>query len=326
MDEQIQKYYDGKLTTEERLSLLRKAQSDETLKAAFIRHQQLRALLGFAPQPDDLQQAHIGYNKLTHDNKKRCLRKLIFKTLRYAAAIACLIVGTWMFADAYFSKEKHVTAHTNTLYVPAGQRVSLTLQDGTLVWLNAQSTLTYPTSFSEKERRVVIEGEAFFEVAKDARKPFIVTSGGIDMKVLGTTFNVYNYPHEKISRVSLMEGSLQVSMRGRNASKSIILKPNEEVTIRNDCMKISTISNRDYFLWKDGIYSFESETLENIMKSLELYYDIAIEIKDPTMLQWRYTVKFRQRDGLPEILRLMQRIHKFGMVMDEENNQITINK
>ncbi|MDR0835946.1 MAG: FecR domain-containing protein [Tannerella sp.] len=327
MDEEIRKYYEGELTTGERLDLLRKAQSDKSLKTAFIRHQHLRALLGLAPRPDDLPRARSSYNQFMLDNKKTVLRQFALKTLRYAAVIVCLIVGTWMAADTYFLQKKDVSALSllNTLHVPAGQRVSLTLQDGTVVWLNAQTTLTYPTSFSGNERRVAIEGEAFFEVAKDAKKPFIVTSGEMDMKVLGTIFNVYNYPHEKMSRISLVEGSLQVSMSG-NDSESLILKPNEEVTVRDGRMDVAPIPNPDYFLWKDGIYVFEDETLENIMKSLELYYDVMIEVKDPAMLKWKYTVKFRQRDGLREILRLMQRVHKFAMTMDEERNRVTIGR
>jgi ferric-dicitrate binding protein FerR (iron transport regulator) len=327
MDEQIIKYYKGELTTEERLDLLHKAQLDKSLKTAFIRHQHLRALLGLAPRANDLQRARSSYNQFILDNKKMTLRQFALKTLRYAAVILCLIVGTWMAAGVYFSQKKDLTAQTllNTLCVPAGQRISLTLQDGTVVWLNAQTTLTYPTTFTENERRVAVEGEAFFEVAKDAKKPFIVTSGGIDMKVLGTMFNVYNYPHEKISRVSLVEGSLQVSMPG-NSAKRLILKPNEEVTILDGHMDVAPIPNPDYFLWKDGIYVFEEETLENIMKSLELYYDVTIVVKDPAMLKWKYSVKFRQRDGLREILRLMQRVHKFAMTIDEEKNQIAISK
>jgi ferric-dicitrate binding protein FerR (iron transport regulator) len=287
----------------------------------------LRALLSLASLPDDLQRARSSYKQFMFEHKKMVVRLFALKALRYAALIACIVVGTWTAAGIYFSKGKDVTAQTllNTLYVPAGQRVSLTLQDGTVVWLNAQTTLTYPTVFSENERRVAIEGEAFFDVAKDAKKPFVVTSGGIDMKVLGTVFNVYNYPHEKESRVSLMEGSLQVSMLG-NTAKGFILKPNEEVVIRNGKMDLVPISNQDYFLWKDGIYSFEGETLENIMKTLELYYDVKIEIKDPAMLKWRYTVKFRQRDGFQEILRLMQRVHQFRIAMDEQNNRVTISK
>ena len=95
-------------------------------------------------------------------------------------------------------------------YVPAGQRVKLTLQDGTEVWLNSQTKLTYPALFSGKERRVTVDGEAFFDVAKNPEKPFIVSSQGVEMKVLGTKFNVHSYPgKETIQTLSLIHISAE---------------------------------------------------------------------------------------------------------------------
>jgi ferric-dicitrate binding protein FerR (iron transport regulator) len=212
-----------------------------------------------------------------------------------------------------------------SLFVPAGQRVSLTLSDGTVVWLNAQSRLIYPAVFMGEERRVRLEGEAYFEVAHNRDKPFIVATGKIDIKVLGTSFNVQNYERDNFSRVSLLEGSLQVydPLAG---SGGIILQPNEEVTIRDGQMNVEQMPDTDYFLWKDGIYSFNSEELGSILKKLELYYDVEIVVKNPSMLKWRYTVKFRHRDGIDEILRLLQRIHPFRMQKEEENNRIILDK
>jgi ferric-dicitrate binding protein FerR (iron transport regulator) len=209
------------------------------------------------------------------------------------------------------------------LFVPAGQRVNLTLADGTVVWLNARSRLTYPAAFVGKERRVSIEGEAYFEVAKDRDRPFIVSSGGIEMKVLGTAFNVSGYSGENVVRVSLLEGSLYVY--DKNApGKNVTLRPREDVTFHGDSMILGNIRGNDCFLWKDGIYGFEEESLCNIFKKLELYYDIHIEVKDPALLEWKYTVKFRQRDGIDEILRLLCKIHPFNIMRDDGNNRIMI--
>ncbi|MDR1336200.1 MAG: FecR domain-containing protein, partial [Tannerella sp.] len=312
MEELIEKFYRRELTAEERLQVLRKAQSDESWKAEMIRQQQLRALLGLASHAGDGQRARAGYRRFMLERRRILRRGRLLQILPYAAAVACLALAAWSLAGRYYFPEKSgMTARaslSNTLHVPAGQRVSLTLQDGTVVWLNAQTSLTYPVVFSEKERRVSLEGEAWFEVAKDTEKPFVVTSGGVEVRVQGTKFNLYSYPQESYSRVSLVEGSVQVSLPG-NASRRLALRPGEEVVVQGNRMKVAPISNMDYFLWTEGIYSFEGETLEKILKTLELYYDIAIEVKDPAMLQWKYTVKFRQRDGIREILRLMQRVH-----------------
>jgi ferric-dicitrate binding protein FerR (iron transport regulator) len=325
MDERISKYYQRELTAEERLDLLRRAMADELLKKQFIRHHNLLALLSFVPQSGDAKLAADTRAAFLLERRRTGQRLSLFRWLRYAAVILCLIAGTWMAAGYYFSRDTAVEDVQSTLFVPAGQRMSLTLPDGTVVWLNAQSSLTWPAAFSGDERRVRIEGEAFLEVAKDRKRPFIVSSNGFDIKVLGTTFNIYNYPNAPYSRISLIEGNLQVFTQGE-ASGGTLLKPNEEATLRNGRVTITPIRHNDYFLWKDGIYSFENETLEQILEKLELYYDMSIEVKDPAMLQWRYTVKFRQRDGIDVILRLMQRIKKFSMEKDEENNRIYIRK
>ncbi|MDR1675277.1 MAG: FecR domain-containing protein [Tannerella sp.] len=329
MEELIEKYYRRELTAKERLQVLRKVQSDELWKAEMIRRQQLQALLELAPHAGDGQLARDGYRRFMLERRRIVRRGRLLQALPYAAAVACLVVAAWSFTGKYRFPEKNgITARAsllNTLHVPAGQRVSLTLQDGTVVWLNAQTSLTYPVVFSEKERRVTLEGEAWFEVAKNTEKPFVVTMGEVEVKALGTAFNLHGYPQEPYKRISLVEGSVAVSLSG-NAAQRRTLRPGEEAVVQGDRMKVASIPNMDYFLWTEGIYSFENETLEKILKALELYYDIAIEVKDPAMLQWKYTVKFRQRDGIREILRLMQRVHRFTMKIDDENNRITVSR
>ncbi|GHV50861.1 anti-sigma factor [Bacteroidia bacterium] len=325
MDELIRKYYQGELTPEERINLLRKAKSDEELKGKLISFQNLQALLEVAPLPSDREIAKKNLEAFICNRKNGSRRQVIRRILQYAAMAACLIGATWLFAVHHFSANGEKVATLNTLYVPAGQRVSFTLADGTLVWLNAQTKLTYPVEFSADERHVHIEGEAYFEVAKDKKKPFVVSSKDADIKVLGTTFNISAYPEEPFSRISLQEGSLLV-YNPQSSSEGIKLKPNEEVTIEGNRMKVSAIKDNNYSLWKDGVYCFEDELFGNVLKKLEIYYDVSIEVKEPSMLQWRYTVKFRQRDGIHEILRLMQRIHQFTIIKDDENNHIVIKK
>jgi ferric-dicitrate binding protein FerR (iron transport regulator) len=327
MDRQIIRYYQGELSAAERIRLLRLAVSDEQVKKLFIRHHNLHALLNLAPQDGDREQAVAACDGFIRERLRLARRRRLVHTLRYAAAILCLVVGTWMAAGIYFSESDRPAdaVMINTLSVPAGQRVSLTLPDGTLVWLNAQSVLTWPAVFAGNERRIGIEGEAFLQVAKDAERPFIVSSLGVDIRVTGTTFNLYRYPGEADSRISLLEGSLQVIMPG-SAAGSVTLRPNEEVLIHDRTMKTGRIPGNDRFLWKEGIYSFENERFEHIVRKLEQYYDVAIDVRDAEMLRWRYTVKFRQRDGIDVILHLMQRIKRFRVEKDGENNRITIRK
>lgn len=170
-----------------------------------------------------------------------------------------------------------------------------------------------------------MEGEAFFDIAKDREKPFIVESQGVEMKVLGTQFNVYSYESEDYIKTSLLEGALHVYFSNRQET-GVFLKPDEQVIIKDDRMNVEKIPHIDYFLWTEGLYSFENELLIDILKKLELYYDVRIVVKDPSIFQWEYTGKFRQRDGIDEILRVIQRIHTFHIEKDEEQNMIILNK
>ena len=325
MDKDILLFYEEERTVDERLELLRRAQSDGQLRDKLLLHQQMRALAGLTPRANDRAVAQAAWQRFMRLQKRLTFLRRLRTTLRHVAAAACIAAVTWLAAGRYFvGQTLPEVVNLQTLHVPAGQRISLTLPDGTVVWLNAQSRLTYPATFAADERRVAVEGEAWFEVAKDEKRPFVVAAGELAIRVLGTKFNVHRYPHEAWGCVSLLEGSLEVSAPG--VSAPLRLRAGQEATLRDGKMTANVIRNMDYFLWKDGIYSFEDATLEEIMKALELYYDTAIEVKDPAMLRWKYTVKFRQRDGIREILRLMQRVHRFTVKIDEENNRITINR
>lgn len=321
MKQQIEKYFEGELNDHEKVAFLQQVKSDEALKAEYTRYQNKLALLSFSDRVINEEDSRHHYNLFVKKNSRKKTYTLIVRTMKYAAVFILLIFSGYSFFHNIYSSQ--IPFAETTLYVPASQRIQLTLQDGTEVWLNAQTRLTYPTVFSEKERRITVEGEAYFKVAKDKSKPFIVTSGHTEIKVLGTEFNLYNYPEENENRISLVEGSLQIELSDSDV-ETVILKPNEEACIRNGRMEISPIQDADYFLWRDGIYSFTDEKLGEIFKKLELYYDIDIHVQNPSILEWEYTVKFRQRDGVDEILRLLQRIHKFSMTRDEENNTITI--
>jgi ferric-dicitrate binding protein FerR (iron transport regulator) len=323
MNEQIKSYFRGELNSNERIELLEKMKSDKVLRTEFTTYQNTLALFSFSDSETDAADTERGYRSLLRTVQRKHIRRIVLKTAGYAAAIVLLIVSVHLY-DVYTAPSPTPEVITETsLFVPAGQRVSVTLQDGTVVWLNAQTRLTCPTVFSKKERRVSVEGEAYFEVAKDPDRPFIVSSKGVDMKVLGTTFNVYSYPSEDHSLISLMEGSLQVYFPASEGG-AVTLKPNEQVAIREHQMRVEKIMHPDYFLWRNGIYSFQKELLIDVLKKLELYYDVKIEVKVPSIYQWEYTGKFRQRDGIDEIIRVIRKIHKFKVEKDEENNIITL--
>lgn len=327
MDERIEKYFNEELSSTERVQFLHEVDSNETLKKQFVEYQNLYALLNLSPQIENRKIGKQKYDRFVHQKQNRNLRKLWLSRIGYAAAILILVVSSSLLTLWYTQNEEvvFVANEMNTLYTPAGQRACLVLQDGTEVWLNAKSKLVYPAQFTGEERRVKVEGEAFFNVAKDSVKPFIVSAMDVDMKVLGTQFNVYCYPDVGYVETSLLEGSVRVFFSGKE-KEGILLKPDQQVTAANGKMVVKPIRLNEHFLWRDGVYAFENEPLIDILKKLELYYDVKIVVEDTTMFNETYTGKFRQRDSLDDIFKILQQIRSFKFCKDTENNIITLSK
>ena len=322
MDDRILKYFLGELDDSERLQLLKLIERDETLKKEFVEMQNLFALTQLSAHPGDDETAKESYRIFTRRLQAKQRKLFLIKIGKIAAVALALIVST-VFATLFFTEKSTRNTAFNTLYVPAGQRAQITLQDGTTVWLNAKSTLTYPSRFAGKERKVTLTGEAYFDVAKNRRRPFIVSTHNIQLKVLGTQFNVRDYPNADCSKVSLLEGSVEIDWGSKGA---LMLKPGEEVTMQGGNMSVSAIVNPNYFLWKDGIYRFDNESLLEILQKLQLYYNVTIKVEDPEIFNVRYTSKFRQSDGIDEILHIIRKIHRFNIKKDLENRIITLSK
>lgn len=324
MEEILTKYFLGELNRSEELELFRQMESDEQLRAEFIRMQNIQSLTRLVSHPSQEADGVKGFAAFTRRLLAKKRQKRMRSILRYAA-ISLLLIASTFFLTRTLILESNVPTAMNTLYVPAGQRAQLTLHDGTQVWLNAQSTLTYPARFSGKRREVSVVGEAYFDVAEDREKTFVITTQQLTMEVLGTEFNVYSYPEAGFIKTDLVEGSLKISSK-LSPTVSVTLKPNEQVIVKDGKMFVEEMQNTDYFLWKEGIYTFENERLIDIIEKLQLYYDVKIIVKDPEIFNVRYTGKFRQRDGIDEILRIIQKIQKFNIQKDIENNVITITK
>lgn len=323
MDERIIKYFSGELTADERLQLLREREENKGLKEEFSSFQNTLATLSFAPQAIDKEIGSNEYKVLTKIRRKQGLILYMKKTIGYAAAICIAILATWMIATTNESPAE-LAAVQQELFVPAGQRARITLPDGTIAWVNAGSSLQYPSAFGP-ERNVRLSGEAFFEVAHNPDQPFIVSTDHMNIKALGTQFNVYSYPKAEETHATLVEGSVKVYLPQKE-EEGIILSPYQQAFCKDGDFRLENSVDRDELLWKEGIYSFKKQRLEEIIKKLELYYDVEIIVKDPSILNYEYTGKFRQRDGVLEILRIIQKIHGFKIQKDEELNQITLSK
>jgi transmembrane sensor len=160
----------------------------------------------------------------------------------------------------------------NTMSTPRGGQYKLTLPDGTDVWLNSASSITYPTAFVGNERKVTITGEAYFEVAKDKTKPFHVKAGTQDIEVLGTHFNVMAYTDEDAIKTTLLEGSVKVSGNGSSG----ILKPGEQSVNTNGDLQIGPAAVDEAMAWKNGYFKFNRVGIKYIMRQLSRWYDVDV--------------------------------------------------
>lgn len=233
-----------------------------------------------------------------------------------AAVILALIIG-----GIYLYGLKGKTEQYNTILVPAGQRINLILSDNTNLWLNANTTFRYPTEFSKGSRTVYLDGEAYFEVSKDENKPFIVKTTQADIHVTGTSFNVEAYSKHQSFETSLFEGGVEIY---KNDSMLASLYPNQDVTLVNGQWLISDITNTDKYLWRHGLIAFNSEKLEEILQTLEKYFDTQIQINTNQLPHYTYTGKFRQVDGVDYALRVLQKSIHFNYQRDEETGIIYI--
>ncbi len=322
MEEILTKYFLGELSASEKKEMFRQVESDETLRVEFIRLQNTYALTQVLSHPSHNAEGLKGYDAFVRKFKVKKRQKRIREVLQYAA-ISLLMVGSTFFMTRALILRSVASEEMNTLFVPAGQRAQLTLHDGTQVWLNAQSTLTYPARFSGKQRKVSVVGEAYFDVAENRKKPFVVTTDQLTLNVLGTEFNVFSYPESGYSQIALVEGSLSVNETGKKGDP-ILLSSNQQVTYGNNEVLLEKLTNPEHLLWRDGIYAFDNERLIDIIKKLELYYCITIQVEDPEIFNVRYTGKFRQRDGIDDILQILQKIQSFNIVRDREKNLIIL--
>ncbi|MCD0488185.1 DUF4974 domain-containing protein [Pedobacter sp. MC2016-14] len=165
----------------------------------------------------------------------------------------------------------------NKITTPKGGEYQLVLSDGTAIWLNTGSSISYPVAFAGTERRVKITGEVYFEVAKNAKMPFIVEANGTEVKVLGTHFNVSAYADDREVRTTLVEGSVKVSKNGQQA----LLKPDQEARAINGTNRISVqnVDATEALAWKNGTFLFNNEDIKTVMKVVSRWYDIDVTYK-----------------------------------------------
>lgn len=242
-----------------------------------------------------------------------------FRKLSIAASVLIILIASLFFYSS--QKSKSTIPPTDDLRGLAavttkfGSRTNIELPDGSKVWLNSGSRITYDKQFGKDIREVVLSGEAYFDVVRNPEKPFIIHTSSMDIKVLGTQFNVKSYANDKISEASLIRGSIEVSLK-RRGSEKILLKPNEKIVVMNDRLvkentfapvknnpveQIMAIQKLNYdekdstiieTSWVDNKLSFQNESFEDIAIRMERWYGIPVLFEEDSLKTEHFTGTF----------------------------------
>lgn len=250
------------------------------------------------------------------------LRFVVRRIASAAAVLALFAGGIWWMRLHTFTE---ISDRLTTIEVPAGQRLRMTLEDGSVVWLNAGAKIEYPVLFGRHERRVTLTGEALFEVEHDAARPFLVETFASQIEVLGTRFNVVaDRAHNRFS-TTLVRGRVKVTNRLDPSQPDVILAPGDIASLDGERLRVDAVKNSDALRWTEGILCIYGLPFDELMARFEQAYDIRIVIDRPTLPVIHYTGgKVRISDGIDHALRMLQRASDFTYTKDAENNVITI--
>lgn len=314
-DELLIAYFKGEVSDEE-------AQQITEWIEAKIEHQryyqQLCRLFEVSYWIEDIpEQTEVAFPKKT---KALPWKHYVISFMKVAAIF---VLG---FALHFFLNWQKTTHHElqHQIHVPTGQHVEIMLADGSKVWLNSGSTLTFPSKFNGKKRMVELDGEGFFEVKSDKEHPFIVSTSKYQVKAVGTSFNIYDYQDSPQFEAALLNGKVEVTTNAKKSSV-VILTPNQRAALCQGVLKVKPIENANNYLWRKGILYFNEPLLE-VFDKLQEYYDIEFQIRNSSLTKKSpyCTGKFRAKDGLEHIIRVLKETNHFDYQIDYESKKIII--
>lgn len=305
--ELLHKYFQGIASAEEENNLLDWVEKTEENHDIFLQERRLFDIALFS-------------GKVVAKKKNNFFNQILKWGMRSAAFLTFVFLCYYVIKDYQYSK----VVQMQTVTVPAGQRAQITLADGTKIWLNSQSTLHYAANFGRNERNVQLDGEAYFEVAKNKRIPFYVHTEMNKVKVVGTSFNICAYKGSKEFEATLVEGIVDIySADGNNIIAR--LQKNDYFANIEGKYKKTVLPSYEYLRWKEGLYCFDDVPFSSIISKLEKYYNVRITIKNPHLLHYSgCTGKFREQDGLEHILRVIAKEHPFRFKTNTEKDSIII--
>lgn len=257
----------------------------------------------------DVERSLRRFKHRMHAGRRASLRRIAVRVAA-AAAIAVVLVAGGL-TTVSLSKR---LAQPVTVFTQLGERSQVVLPDGTKVWLNSSSRVEYVAPFFSRERRVKMDGEAYFEVEHDRQAPFIVSTGGLDIEVLGTRFNIRNDDNDHRVTTVLLEGAVKAYVSGREKA-SVRLHPSQQLVYdtRTQAMRLLDYPSAERSInWIDGRFCFEHDTFGEIVAELKRYYNVDIRFRDEQLRYMRFSGDFRVEDGIYHIMSVLQLTYKFN--------------
>jgi len=282
---------------------------------------------------------HLDSPPLKYERGK--IRRLLWPATGVAAAVALII----FFVTRPALKSEPVQVAQNTVSTKQGSKSKIQLPDGSQVWLNSDSRITYDENFRGPFREVQITGEAYLDIAKDKDHPFIIHAGSIDVKILGTSLNIRNYTDEKRTEAVLIHGSIEVTLRN-SPDKKIILQPNEKLVVQNGrtvimkdtptrrrkenvpvmTLGVAHIQEKDStamdILWVKNKLVFDQETLEEAARKIERWYDVKVTIADTRLKHTQYSAVFED-ESLRQVMEALRMTGNFRYTINKKEVTIT---
>jgi ferric-dicitrate binding protein FerR (iron transport regulator) len=304
----ITRYISGNATEAEKEELQRWISESPANKKIFDNTQRI---WDKTPKYFTKEQQESDLNKIKHQIAERDARfgkKVNLKN--WFVRAAAILVLPIMLGIGWYLGHSGLQAKTAVCEVsaPQGQISKCVLADGTQVWLNAGSTLSYDAMWNGNIRDVKLDGEAYFIVAKNKKKPFVVTSGQAQIKVLGTIFNLKAYPNENLIEATLEEGKIEFSLTKGNA-EPIELKPGDQLVyhVAEKKIELGVVETYLHTAWKDGKYVFKDADLQTIVHELERLYDVKIHTENDSLLNLRFRGMFEYDQNIFSALETLER-------------------
>ncbi len=301
--DQLIKYVTGNLGEDEAKDVRSWIRADEANKNEFIRLKNIHAFASEGKQKLTLEDDFLELNQKIDHKPKSNIQLITRQYLKYAAIlIAALFIGFSVSEIRYRFTSDQTTELYNEYYSPEGQISEFKLADGTRVWLNSGTRIKVPMNFDSKHRILFMEGEAFFEVAKDPKNPFYVHTIELSVKVMGTSFNVSAYQSDINSEVTLING--QVGIKERYGQRLAMLLPGQQLVYDKTTGKKlkREVDTSPYEAWRDGKMIFKDRSLEYIAERLERWYNVEIEFNCPEISQLKFTGTILKNKPLSQVL------------------------